>query len=278
MTTAEGRVTVQSDVVFGTGGGRDLRCDVYRPPGEVRDAPGVVLVHGGGWRGGDRSQLRGYGILLGRAGYVCVAPEYRLTGESPWPAQVHDVKAAVRWTRANAGELGVDPDRIAIEGNSAGAHLALLLAGTQDVPELEGDGGCAGTSTRVAAVAAVYPPVLFFTGHREHGGTPFGSLVPGGGDDEALRLASPLRHVAAGFPPTTLLHGTADTTVPVSASIRMYEELAAAGVPAELHLYAERPHAFDADPAFGRQCAAEMLLFLDRYVRDRMPADTSAAT
>lgn len=269
MTTAEGRVTVTHDVVFGTGGGRDLRCDVYRPPGEVRDAPAVVLVHGGGWRHGDRSQLRGYGVLLGRAGYVCVAPEYRLTGESPWPAQLHDVKAAVRWTRTSADELGVDPDRIAIEGNSAGGHLALLVAGTQDVPELEGDGGSPGVSTAVAAVAAVYPPVLFFGDTHEHGGTPFTALVAGGGDADAVRLASPLRHVAPGFPPTTLLHGTADTTVPVSASQLLHDALVAAGVPAELHLYAGQPHAFDAVPGFGRQCAAEMVLFFDRYVTGR---------
>ena len=97
----QGRVTVEADVVYGAGGGRDLHCDIYRPPGTSADQPGhghpcVVLVHGGAWRTGDRSQLRGYGIRLGRAGYVGVAVEYRLTPESPWPAQIHDVKAAMR--------------------------------------------------------------------------------------------------------------------------------------------------------------------------------------
>src|SRR5690349_13815649 len=114
-----GRVTVENDIVFGTGGGRQLRCDVYTPPGAPKDAPGVLLVHGGGWSGGDRSQLKGYGILLGRLGYLCVASEYRLSGESKWPAQIHDVKAALRWMKANATKLGCDPSRIAIEGNSA---------------------------------------------------------------------------------------------------------------------------------------------------------------
>ncbi|HVF33458.1 MAG TPA: alpha/beta hydrolase [Acidimicrobiales bacterium] len=281
MASTDGRVTITQDVVYGTAGpgGRDLRCDVYTPPGVTpgSGAPCVVLVHGGAWRSGDKTQLRGYGILLGRAGYVCVAPEYRLVGEAPWPAAIHDVKAVLRWARASADDLGIDPSRIAIEGNSAGAHLALLAAGTPGVAELEGEGGHPGVSTEVAAVAAVYAPVLFFdpaTGHSK-GAIPLLALVDDG-DAAAAQLASPVHHVSPAFPPTLLVHGTSDTTVPVSASVRMYEELVAAGVPADLHLYAEQPHAFDAQPSFGRQVAAEMLLFLDRYVP--APAAVEAAS
>lgn len=269
---AEGRVDIETDVVFGHGGGRDLRCDVYTPPGGAEGAPAVILVHGGAWRQGDRTQLRGYGILLGREGYVCIAPEYRLTPESPWPAQIHDVKAAIRWVRANADRLGIDPERIAIEGNSAGAHLALLAAGTQDLAEFEGDGGNTGVSTHVAAAIGIYPPTVFSAGPRERGAVPLLALTEEG-DEEVARLAGPLSHISADFPPTMLIHGTADTTVPPLASIRMYEELVRAGVPVELHMYAEQPHAFDATPAFGRQCAAEMLLFLDRYVPARAPGE-----
>ena len=271
MASSDGRVTVEPGVVYGTAGGdgRDLLCDVYRPPGDVPPggAPAVLLVHGGSWRQGDRSQLRGYGILLGRAGYVCVAPEYRLLGEAPWPAAIEDVKAAIRWVRASAPSLGVDPARIAVEGNSAGAHLALLAAGTPNVAELEGTGGNEGVSSAVAAVVAVYAPTLFFAdgGARESGGLPYLVLAEGG-DEAAAALASPVRHVTPAYPPTFLVHGTTDTTVPVSASVKMYEALVEAGVPTELHLYAEQPHAFDAQPQFGRQVAAEMLLFLDRYL------------
>ena len=268
---AAAQVTVQEDVVFGTGGGRDLHCDVYRPEGAGAGAPAVLLVHGGGWRNGDRTQLRGYGILLGRAGYVCVASEYRLIPEAPWPAQIHDVKAALRWMRANADDLGIDPDRIAIEGNSAGAHLALLAAGTPGAPALEGEGGNAGEPTTVAAAIGVYAPTLFSHGAQQRGAVTLAALVEAG-TEEAASAASPLTHVSADFPPTLLIHGTDDELVPVHASIVMYEALAEAGVPTELHLYAEQRHAFDATPEFGRQCAAEMLLFLDRYVRDRTPA------
>ena len=271
---AEGQVEIEQDVVFGTGGGRELRCDVYRPPSPTGPAPAVLLVHGGSWRHGDRTQLRGYGILLGRAGYVCVASEYRLLPEAPWPSQIHDVKAALRWMRANAEDLGIDPTRIAVEGNSAGAHLALLAAGTPGLSALEGSGGNPGVSTAVAAVAGIYAPTSFFAegAARESGGLPF--LVLGEGGEDAAALASPVRHVSASFPPTFLAHGTSDTTVPVSATMRMYEALVEAGVPTELHVYAEQPHAFDAQPKFGRQVAAEMLLFLDRYV----PAAAGEAT
>ena len=272
-----GRVTIEEGVVFGTGGGRELRADVYVPPGEVREAPAVLLVHGGGWRGGDRSQLRGYGILLARRGYVCVASEYRLVPESPWPAQIHDVKTALRWVRANAGNLGVDPMRIAIEGNSAGAHLALLAAGTPNDPLFEGDGGNAGVPTDVVAAVGVYAPTLFWHDEPERGGLPI--VVLHHEPTTALaRAASPLTHVTPAFPPTLLIHGTADTVVPPMASIRMYEELVGAGVPVELHMYAEMAHAFDADPEFGRQCAAEMLLFLDRYTRRPELSETAAVT
>lgn len=278
MSATDGRVSIQQDVVYGTAGagGRDLRCDVYTPPGAGASAPCVILVHGGSWRSGDKTQLRGYGILLGRAGYVCIAPEYRLLGEAPWPAQIHDVKAAIRWARASASHLGIDPERIAIEGNSAGAHLALVAAGTAGVAELEGDGGNAGVSTAVAAVAAIYPPTVFFdsASERSKGSLPLIALAEG--DAETAKLASPVHHVSSEFPPTLLVHGTGDATVPVSASIRMYEELVAAGVPTDLHLYAEQPHAFDAQPSFGRQVAAEMLLFLDRYVPAPAAVETAA--
>ncbi len=272
----DGRVEVRSDVVFGSGGGRDLRCDVYVPPGRPSAAPAVLLVHGGGWARGDRTQLRSYGLRLGRAGYVCIAPEYRLTGESPWPAQIEDLKAAIRWTRTNASQLGIDPDRIALEGNSAGAHLALLAAGTPGLDAFEGEGGNAGVSTAVSAAIGIYTPTMFSFGERARGAVPLAALVNGGSDDVAA-MASPITHVGPDFPPTMLVHGTADTTVPPAASLQMYEALVKAGVPVELHMYAEQPHAFDARPEFGRQVAGEMALFLERYLAPPQVAVAASA-
>jgi acetyl esterase/lipase len=271
----ENRVEIRPDVVFGTGNGRDLRCDVYTPPGEEAPRPGILLIHGGGWRGGDKNQLRGYGILLGRAGYVCVISEYRLVGESAWPAQVHDVKAALRWMRANAEELGVDPERIALEGNSAGAHIVLFAAGTANVPEFEGDGGNPGVSTSVGAVIAVYPPTRFHYGARQHGAVPIEALSDSP-TAELAHAASPVNLVGPEYPPTMLVHGTADEVVPVSASFLMYDALSSHKVPTELHVYAGQPHAFDADPKFGRRTADLMLLFLDRYLKETQAAEAHA--
>ena len=270
---ADERVELREDVVYGTGNGRDLRCDVYLPPGDATGRPAVLLVHGGGWRQGDKTQLRGYGILLGRAGFVGVCCEYRLVGESPWPAQLHDVKAALRWLRASAGEFGIDPHRIALEGNSAGAHIVLFAAGTPGVPEYEGDGGHAGVSTRVGAVIAVYPPTRFHYGPRQHGAVPIEALS----DEPTAELAdaaSPVNLAGPEFPPTMLVHGTAAEVVPVSASCHMYETLTRHHVPTELHVYAEQPHGFDADPRFGRRTCELMTLFLQRYLTETAQVPT----
>jgi acetyl esterase/lipase len=270
-----GRVIVEHDVVFGTGGGRDLKCNVYHPPQAGDRRPAVLLVHGGGWVSGDRGQLHGYGILLGRIGYVCVATEYRLAGESKWPAQIHDVKAALRWMRANAATLGIDPEKISVEGNSAGAHLALMLAGTQNMPEFEGDGGNADAGTQIAACVAFYGPAMLNRPGGEQMSEVMTMLFGRGFDPDAPRKASPIEYAKNGFPPTLLLTGNKDELVPNESSFRMYRALVDAGVPAELHVYADAPHAFDASPDFGRQCAAIMALFLDRYVVN--PRQLSAA-
>lgn len=257
---ASARVAIREGVPFGTGGGRTLNCDIFEPPAGTANGIGVLLVHGGGWSGGDRTQLRGYGILLGRSGYLCVASEYRLTGEALWPAQIEDVKAAIRWMRANATELGIDPARIVISGNSAGGHLSLVAAGTPDTATLEGSGGNAGVSSAVAASIAFYPP----TGleKRQWGGLPslFGPNAPA----ETLRTASPLTYATSSFPPTLLIQGNADDVVPAAEATSMYDALLAQRVPVELHMYANQPHGFDADPHLGRQCADIMMSFISR--------------
>lgn len=260
-------VEVRKDVVFGSGGGQDLLGDLYLPEAvSPSGAPAVVLVHGGAWKMGDRSVMEGYGRELAARGYVCLASQYRLLPDSPWPAHIHDTKAAIRWTRASSSSLGVDPQRIAVLGRSAGGHLALLAAGTPTVASLEGEGGNAGVSSSVAAVVGIFPPTTFSVGARTRGSTPASALLGEVTDEEAASLASPLAHVAPGYPPTFLLHGTADRVVPPSASLVMYEALVAAGVPVELHLYADQPHGFAGRPDFLPLCAAEIGHFLGRYL------------
>jgi acetyl esterase/lipase len=271
MTSPEPRVTLQEGVVFGTGGGRELRCDVFTPPANAGDAPAVLIIHGGAWVVGDPKQLRGYGFLLGRAGFVCVATEYRLAGESAWPAQIHDVKACLRWMRANAATLGINPERIAVMGASSGAHLALMCAATQNMPEFEGDGGSPGAGTAVQAVVSYYgiTEILPGTDMLKESVEKLFRDAPA----EVYRGASPLSYPAAGFPPTLIMHSNRDKLVPRTQSVRMYEALLAADVPCELHMFDGVGHMFDGIKALGRQSAEIVSVFLDRY----MPAEQAPA-
>ena len=241
------------------------------PPDATPDTPararGLLLVHGGAWVVGDKTQLRGYGFLLGREGTVCVASEYRLAGESQWPAQIYDVKAAIRWMRANADELGIDPDRIAVCGASSGAHLALLAAGSADVPELEGEGGNAGTSSRVAAAVSFYGPTRL-----ERGAAMLKDSVEQllGSDpaDGVFQQASPASYVTGDYPPTMIMHSNQDELVPREQSLTFTEQLVAQGVPVELHLFDNVPHMFDGTRRLGRQAAVMVDSFLQRYLPD----------
>ena len=259
-------VDVRTDVVVARGGQRDLCADVYRP--EQANGAGVLMIHGGGWRMGSKQMMPPQAKALASRGFTCVAVEYRLTPEAPWPAQIHDVKAAMRWFRANAASLGVNADNIAVLGNSAGGHLALLLAGTVGHAEFEGDGGNAGVDTSVAAVIAVYPPVAFHVGPRTSGANAATALLGEGADEERARAASPIEYASGDFPPTFFLHGNGDKVVPVSASVNMYNALSRAGARAEMHLYAEQPHAWARWPAWVAPTMAEAALFLERYMID----------
>lgn len=270
-SSSSARVQVENGVVFGTGGERELRCDVFTPPAGTANGVGLLLIHGGAWAQGDRSQLRGYGILLGRLGYTSVACEYRLSGEAKWPAQLEDVKAALRWMRASSAQLGIDADKIAVSGNSAGAHLSLMLAATQDTRVFDGSGGHAGVSTHVGASIAFYAPTnLGVRSAPERQSIVLDAVVNAllGADTsvERIRGASPITYARKDFPPTMLITGNADAIVSANESVRMYRALVAAGARAELHVYEGAPHAFDASPEFGRQCASIMQLFLDRHV------------
>jgi acetyl esterase/lipase len=259
------RVAIEEGIGVGSGGGRELRADVFLPPASVANGAGVLLIHGGAWQRGDRTQLRGYGILLGRAGYTCVACEYRLAPDAKWPAQIEDVRTAFEWMRAHAVELGIDVERIAVEGNSAGGHLSLMLAGT---------------TPGIAACISIYPPAdlakrMRISDEQQPDRVNAVRQLIERTDAESLAEASPVTYARAGFPPVMLIHGNADELVPVEQSFLMYHALAGAGAKAELHIFEGQPHAFDQQAGFGRQCASLMTLFLGRHVLAKTPAAVS---
>jgi acetyl esterase/lipase len=242
-----GAIEERKDVVYADAGDRPLKLDVYRPA--QRNGAAVLVVHGGGWSRGSKDMLVNCCRLLAEQGFVALAQEYRLTGEAPFPACIHDVKRAIRWARQNAAELGFDPDRLCLEGHSAGAHLVLLAAGTPENARLDPPEGAGGVSAAVAAVAAIYPPVLFHLGGTRPSGALAASVLPGAdASEEAARLASPIEHVTAAYPPTMLLHGDADKVVPVSASRRFEEKVRSLGGKVDLHIYAGLPHGFANHP------------------------------
>jgi acetyl esterase/lipase len=252
MTLKE-RVEVET-VEVGRVDERALLADLYRPP--ITNGAGVLLVHGGAWIQGDRSQLRGYGILLGRLGYTSLACEYRLAPASRWPAQIDDVNVALAYFHEHAPDLGVARDKIAVSGNSAGGHLALMAAARKASP--------------IAAVIAFYPPTdLLGRSLRVLGAPEAMAYLMGDNTSEAsLAAISPVNFADSTFPPAMLITGNHDDTVNWRDSHEMYMKLIDAGARAELHVFDGQPHAFDAERRFGRECASLMALFLDRYVVD----------
>src|SRR5580704_5390054 len=152
----ETEFTVISDVQYCTGGGKPLLMDVFLPKQRVRTpTPAVLWIHGGGWERGDKNGSSG-AQLLAAAGFVTASLFYRLSGDSPFPADVEDCKCAIRFLRANAAKYGVDPKRIGVAGASAGGHLAELVATADQSAGLEGNGGWPNTSSRVQAASAYY--------------------------------------------------------------------------------------------------------------------------
>jgi len=257
---------IPKEIVYTQGGGRDLKIDLYHPNGKKHHQTAVLLLHGGGWRMGDKSMMALFGPELARLGFLAVAPEYRLLGESPWPAMLQDVKAAIRWTRTHAKSLGIHPDRIAVQGFSAGAHLALMAGGTPDLPDFKDSGGDDEASDRVAAVVAFFPPIAFTTGAPSPEAIQAETLLGKSPTEEAARQASPVSYVSGEYPPTFLLHGTADQMVPFTTSRRMFDLLTEKGATVELHLYPRHTHEFVRLPSMMAPVMSEIALFLKRTV------------
>ena len=225
--------------------GRPQRLDLY-----VRYArdlkvrrPGVLFIHGGGFTGGDKAEYRSASVSadLARAGYVVVSCNYVLGPKDKpgvWPRNIADCRDAVRWMRANADALGLDPDRIAVAGGSAGGYLALMVGLSDDKTGPGGD-SAAKHSAKVSAVIDFYGVVNF----SKHGK----GQVPGiSAAEQAAYL--PENQCDPQDPPVLILHGTADTTVDIAQSDAMAKALRAAKVSHEYVVVEGAPHTFDLHP------------------------------
>src|SRR4051812_47373148 len=228
----------ERDVVYSAVGGRQT-MDVVRP----RDAaasprPGVLLVHGGGFRAGAKESYLPLAIKLAERGYVAATVNYRLAPRNQFPAAVQDVKAAVRYLRANASKVNLDPNHIGALGGSAGGHLVLMLGLTAGVEEFEGSGPNRDQSSAVQCVVDEYGPTDFTQSYTKS--VDAAEVLPKflGGDLDHERpahmRASPLNWVTPAAAPVLAIHGTADPYVAYEQSLWMIERLIAAGVPAEI--------------------------------------------
>jgi acetyl esterase/lipase len=253
---AQANVKMESDVIFGKGDSMDLKLDIYRPPaGVTPKRMATIHFHGGGFTGGNKESLIERVKPFAALGYVAIAAQYRLAGQAGYPALVHDAKAAIRWVRANAAKLGIDPARIGVVGYSAGGYHALFTAGTGGRPEFEGTGGNAGVSTKVAVCLAYYPAT----------NVP-GSMLPAGSDAAAQKAANATTYITAGYPPTVIFHGMKDTTIPVESSKRLVQQFQDVQVPVEFHAFEGVPHVFDSNPEFAVLAAQLADFFIDRHV------------
>ena len=268
-------VVVERDVEYGKAGQRPLKLDLVRPrkPSD-KPLPVIVFVHGGGWRGGDKSNGV-WNVLPFVAGgnYFGASVGYRLSGEAIWPAQIHDCKAAIRWLKANAKKYNLDPDRIGVWGSSAGGHLVSLLGTSGDVKELEGDCGSPDQSSRVACVVDFCGPSDFLAAARfQRQGLPSPalanspeSLLLGGPIDEKkdlARQASPVTYASADDPPFLIVHGTEDPLVPLKQAELLQAALKKAGASATLLKIRGGGHGIG-----GPQVSKRVRAFLDKHLR-----------
>jgi acetyl esterase/lipase len=245
--------------VYRTVGGVALRAHMFFPAHQMSNAarPAVMIIHGGGWGGGTPDLFFPHARALAARGLVAVAISYRLTsqpGVTPHDC-VRDAKAAVRWLRRNAGRHGIDPRRIAVAGDSAGGHLAAALG---VLPGLEHDG-------EDLSVSSVPDALVLWN--------PITDTMPGGWDvkpprgmvltpvelDSWRRSLSPLHHVRPGLPPMQILHGTADTVVPLAQSEKFAAAVRAAGNRCDLRALDGRQHAF-VIPGYGDAATFELAM------------------
>jgi acetyl esterase/lipase len=244
-----------------------LKLDLYQPDGPP--AGTIVWVHGGAWRSGSRESVDLKGLVA--LGWAVASVDYRLSPQARFPAQAHDLKAAIRWLRAHAGQFGLPPGRFIIAGSSAGAHLAALVGVTNGHPALEGAvGEDAATSSAVQAIVDLYGAsnlTTILSQSTPHGlsvRVPALELFLGAQPDvipEVARLASPVFHVDAGDPPLLLMHGDQDPQMPIEQSRELAAAYQRAGRPVEFHVVRGAGHG---GPAFTTD---ESLRTIDAFLR-----------
>ncbi len=256
LPPAPNGVVIRQNVIF-LATNRTEKLDLYLPARRASNAlsPAVILIHGGGWAGGDKAASREFnvGTTLALAGYVCASINYSLKEGERWPLNLQDCKNAVRFLRANATRYQVDKNHFGVLGGSAGGHLALMVAYTGDDPTLAPPTPYPGVSDAVNCVVDLYGITDLLTRRTPDAhGNPTGpahgnALFPESREEspEKWKQASPVYHLTKHSPPTLILHGLADATVDYEQSKELDRKLAEAGVEHQLILIPGIGHTFD---------------------------------
>ena len=266
-------VVKKADIEYGRVGDRALLLDLYSPAKLEKPAPGLIFIHGGGWKSGDKGDYSCYTTRFAKKGYVAASIGYRFVQEAPFPACIEDVKCAVRWMHENAAQLNIDPDKIAVIGGSAGGHLALIAGYTANTPELEGTGGHAGVSSAVAAVVDLYGPTDFTLPDIRVNPTVTNAMKKSYEEAPDLyRLTSPITHVSSDTPPTLIFQGTLDSIVPVSQSDLLAQKLKYVNLPYWYACLDGYPHTMDILVPVNEYCEKVMTLFFEKYLVNKEPA------
>jgi acetyl esterase len=253
--------------VYGTAGagGRPLTMHLYAAADPTERRPGIVFIHGGGFQEGFPEMLIRYANRFAARGHVTASIRYRLSGEASFPAAVEDAKCAVRWMRANAASIGLDPGRIGVAGNSAGGHLAAMVANTPG--RFEGGGGSHEASSSVKAAALLYPavdlrPSAWTAAVKEVTAKLLGAAEV---TEAAAAEASPVTY-AAGAPPTLSFIGDSDPLITVGSLRAYHDALDAAGVENDLVVEAGAGHSYDYALARWEECDARMADWFGRHL------------
>jgi acetyl esterase/lipase len=234
-------VTEENNIVYAKIGERELHLDLFYPKNSGgKDLPGIVLIHGGGWRSGDREMVIPMAQKLAANGYITAAVEYRLSTEALYPAAVHDIKASIRWMRANASKYKINSNEIAIYGCSAGGHLAALVGTTNGFEKLEGDEGNNGYSSNIEAIVDVDGVVDFFGKGSEEvykkSGKPSAAHLWFGAsakeNPEVWKEAGPINHTNKNTPPILFInsgqprfHAGRDAMISKMKTYKIYTEV-----------------------------------------------------
>ena len=267
-------ITVHQDIVYVADGHERQKLDLYIPD-EGENLPLIIWIHGGAWLGGDKTHYNPREYL--KSGYAGASINYRLSQHAIFPAQIEDVKAAVRWLRANAETYRLNPNRFAAWGSSAGGHLVAMLGTTDDVAEFE-VGGNLEVSSRVQAVVDYYGPTDFLQmdAHRLPDGlvhdapdSPESKLVGGPIQEHKDRVAraNPITYVSEDDSPFLIIHGDQDKLVPYQQSVLLKDALEKAGVPVTFYKVEGGGHGWFRDPKVPELTKA----FLEQHLKPTKP-------